>query len=204
MEVLREWGHLWIWHTLRLVGDDDWLLLAIQEGTCLAVTDGSYIREINPDLCSAAFVLECRQGRGRIVGHFPEASHSACAFRGELMGLLAIHLILVAANKVDPSLDGTVTIVSDCLGALGCVHSLPTTRLPSRCKHSDILKLIMINCRNLTFGRQYQHVRAHQDDKCNYATLPRPAQLNCLMDGCPKSTIQNLAGEDLPQQEVFP
>jgi hypothetical protein len=43
LEVLREWGNTWIWKSLRLVGDDGWLLDAIRAGTCIAVTDGSYI-----------------------------------------------------------------------------------------------------------------------------------------------------------------
>ena len=179
-------------------------MTAIRESTCIAVADGSYIREIHPDLCSAAFVLECTKKRGRIVGYFPESSPSANAFRGELMGLLAIHLLLVAANKIDTTLCGLVTIISDCLGALGRVSTLPTTRLPAKCKHSDILKLIMIHCRTLTFQRHYAHVKAHQDDSIAYHKLSRPAQLNCLMDGCAKSAIWGLAGEDTPDQETFP
>ena len=204
LEVLREWGNIWLWETLRLIGEDDWLQQSIRDGTCLAVTDGSYIKEINPHLCSAAFVLECAQGRGRIVGHFPEASPWACAFRGELLGLMAIHLILVAANKTTPGLQGEVTICSDCLGALGDVATLPTTRIPARCKHSDILKTIMVNCKDLSFQRKYSHVRAHQDDKDKYENLDRRSQLNCLMDGTAKKDIWDLAGEKLPPQQMFP
>ena len=43
LEVLEEWGCTWMWHSLRLVGDDHWLENAIEEGSCRAVTDGSYI-----------------------------------------------------------------------------------------------------------------------------------------------------------------
>ena len=204
LEVLREWGDIWLWDTLRLIGDDDWLQQSIREGTCLAVTDGSYIKEINPLLCSAAFVLECSRGRGRIVGHFPEASPWACAFRGEMLGLMALHLILVAANKATPNLQGEVTICSDCLGALGNVADLPSTRIPARCKHSDILKTIMINCKDLTFQRRYAHVKAHQDDIDEYDNLDRRSQLNCLMDGTAKRDIWDLAGEELPPQQMFP
>ena len=107
----------------------------------MAVTDGSYIREMYPEVCSCAFVLECLQGRGMIYGSFPEQSKQACAYRRELLGLMAIHLILLAANKMERRLHGCVKIYSDCLGALGKVTSLPDNRLPSRCKHSDILKI---------------------------------------------------------------
>jgi hypothetical protein len=204
MDVLREWGNTWMWKSLRLVGDDDWLIDAIREGTCVAVTDGSYIRELYPELCSCAFVLECTKGRGRIFGSFPEQSKQACAYRGKLLGLMAIHLILLAINKVCPELPGHVQIYSDCLGALKRVSTLPGNRLPSGCKHSDILKNIMINCSKLSFDCEYLHVIAHQDDGMSYHKLQRPSQLNCLMDTNAKNVIWGLEGEELPPQDVFP
>jgi hypothetical protein len=204
LDVLREWGSLWMWDSLRLIGDDNWLLEAIRDGTCIAVTDGSYIRELYPDMSSCAFVLECTKGRGRIFGSFAEHSERACAYRGELLGLMAIHLILLAANKLEAALPGLAKIYSDCLGALKKVTSLPETRLPSGCKHSDILKNIMVNCSKLSFGVEYLHVSAHQDDKLSFQQLPRPAQLNCCMDSTAKAKLWGFEGTELPPQEVFP
>ena len=135
MEVLKEWGCRWMWKTLRLIGDEDWM-----GGTLTAVTDGSYIKEVCPGLCSAAFILECSEKKGRIIGSFPEASPAANAYRGELMGLMAIHLILLAVNKVWPDLRGSATVYSDCLGALGRIANLPPHRIPSQCRHSDTFR----------------------------------------------------------------
>jgi hypothetical protein len=198
LDVLREWGHTWMWDSLRLIGDDNRLLDAIREGTCIAVTDGSYIREVYSNMCSCALVLESTQGRGRIFGSFPEQSKRACAYRGELLGLMALHLILLAANKVDPGLGGQVQIYSDCLGALNKVTTLPDNRLPSGCKHSNILKNIMINCSKLSFGCTYLHVPAHQDDRKSFQQLPRPTQLNCCMDAGAKRELWGLEGDMLP------
>ena len=117
---------------------------------------------------------------------------------------MAIHLILVATGKVVPSLVGTVTIYSDCRGALEKVSSLPANRIPSRCKHSDILKNIMINCRELSFTCIYKHIRAHQDEHLDYCRLIRPAQLNCQCDYKAKTEIWDRIGMPLPAQEVFP
>lgn len=187
-----------------MVGNDGWLLEAIREGTCVAVTDGSYIRELYPNLCSCVFVLECSKGRGRMYGSFPEQSCVACAYKGELLGLMAIHLILLAANKLEPNLPGRVKIFLDCLGALKKITTLPTDRLPSGCKHSDILKNIMIHCGKLSFACEYWHVDAHQDERKSYQQLPRPTQLNCCMDIEAKGVIWGLEGEELPPQDVFP
>ena len=41
------------------------------------------------------------------------------------MGLMAIHLLLLAVNTVSPGLGSRVKIYSDCLGALSHVVELP-------------------------------------------------------------------------------
>lgn len=43
-----------MWDNLQCVGEDEWMEAAIADGSLIAVTDGSYIKELYPDLCSAA------------------------------------------------------------------------------------------------------------------------------------------------------
>ncbi len=126
----------------------------IAKGTLVAVTDGLYIQEHHPELCAAAFILECTRNRGRLVGSLPEASKAANAFQGELLGLMAIHLLLLAVNTVSPGLAGYVKIYSDCIGALGRIVELPPYRIPTRCRYSDILKTILVNCGGLSFHQK--------------------------------------------------
>jgi hypothetical protein len=92
--------------------------MAIRENTLVAVTDGSYMRELYPTMKSCAFILECTQRCGCLTGAFLEQTIAACSYRGELLGLMAIHLILLRVNRIDPTLTGLVHIYSDCLGAL--------------------------------------------------------------------------------------
>lgn len=127
-----------------------------------------------------------------------EGFKDLCVYRGELLGLLAIHLILLAVNK-------KVRIASDCLGALGQqVVDLSADRLPSRVKHSNILKvLMMLHCQAFTFDCIYDYVEAHQDNHDVYYYLPRPAQLNFCMDLDIKSELWELVGQlALPQQPL--
>ena len=84
-------------------------------------------------------------------------------------------------QQVHPTLTGSAHIYSDCLGALSRVETIPPGRIPSRCRYSDILKNIMVNCSALTF-RHFSHVKAHQDDHLNWDQLSRPAQMNCACD----------------------
>uniref|UniRef100_A0A7S2PU42 Uncharacterized protein n=2 Tax=Skeletonema marinoi TaxID=267567 RepID=A0A7S2PU42_9STRA len=71
-EVLEQWGSMWMWDDLELTGSFEILLAAIIDGSLTCVSDGSYIKEMYPDICSAASILECSRGRGRIIGKFSE------------------------------------------------------------------------------------------------------------------------------------
>jgi hypothetical protein len=170
----------------------------------VAVTDGSYIRELYPNLCSAAFVLECAKGQGQMIGSFSESLTVANAYRGELQGLMAIHLILLSINKINCNLSGGVEIVSDCLGALKHVSSLPPYRIPSRCRHSDILKNLLVNCWDMSFILYNSHMKAHQDDNKSFKKLSRKAQLNCICDYTAKQQIAINGAEGAKQGRMFP
>ena len=119
------------------------------------------------------------------------------------MGLTAIHLIIMAANKVWPSLRGRAVIYSDCLGALGRVANLPPHRIPTKFWHSDKLKNILVNCTSLSFTLTYSHVKYHQDDHEEFSTLPRPAQLNVHCNGMAKNVIWGFSGGHLTKQRCF-
>jgi hypothetical protein len=108
--------------------------------------DSSYICELYPNLCSAAFVIKCAKGQGLLMGSFLDALLVANAQKGELLGLMAIHLILLSIDRVHSNLSGSIEVVSDCLGALKQVTDLPPYRILLRCKHSYILKNILVNC----------------------------------------------------------
>jgi hypothetical protein len=159
---------------------------------------------VYPDIHLAAFVLECSYHSKRLWGSFPEKSSNACSYRGELVGLMAIHPILLAINEVDKEITGRVHIYLDCLGALNMAKELPPTRIPTRCQHSNVLKNILINCKELNFDCHYSHVSAHQDNHHDLISLSRPAQLNCAMDSLAKTMIWELQATNLPTQQAFP
>jgi hypothetical protein len=216
LDVLKDWGCTWMWKDLKITSSigtglhstltdgGAWLYEAVEDNTLVGVTDGSYIREICPHLCSAAVILECTKGRGRLVLSFPEQCLQANAYRGELLGLMALHLLLLAINKTKPLLEGSVHIYSDCLGALDKVEHLPPHRIPSKCRHSDVLKNIMLHCQEMSFKRIFSHVKAHQDDKLDWEALKHEEQLNCGCDHAAKRCIKETVINGLPKQQAFP
>jgi hypothetical protein len=112
----------------------------------------------------------------------PRVCQAACSYCGELVGLMAIHLILLAINEINPGLKGILHLFSDCLKALDKVSNQPTSCAPLSCAHSDVIKNLLVKCSSLAFDCIYSHVWVHQDDKVAYQDLSRPSQLNWLMD----------------------
>jgi len=74
---------------------------------------------------------------------FPDSCREANAFWGELLGLLALHLLLSGVNIISPMLSGEVNVYLDCLGAFQAIRNLLGFGIPSRSKCMDILKMIM-------------------------------------------------------------
>jgi hypothetical protein len=118
---------------MKVVGGTEWLSQAVEEGTLIAVTDGFYIREHFPNLWSAAFILECTLCGGQVLGAFPKCLTEVNTFRGELLGLIAVHLLLLVVNTVYPGMTGSARVYSDCLGMLSQVAELPPYWVPSCC-----------------------------------------------------------------------
>lgn len=121
------------------------------------------------------------------------------------MGLMAVHLILLAVNKFEPELDGMAKMIySNCLGALKRVVELPPQPIPTHCYHSNVLKNILINWRSLSFSRCYSHVSTHQDNQVERASLSKEVQLNCACDAGAKDALFALNALDPPRQRPFP
>ncbi len=88
--------------------------------------------------------------------------------------------------------------------SLDKVKNLPPHRIPSKCRHSDVVKNIMTHCSAMTFDRLFSHVPTHQDGREDFENLSWQSQLNCVADFGAKRVIlsQNLV--DLPKQQAFP
>ena len=150
-----------MWDSMKLVGDEQLLDGAVEDNSVVAVTDGSFIWEMYLNLYSAAFIFECSNGRGKLWGSFLEQTMSANAYQGELLELMALHLILLSMNKVAQNFEGSVHIYSVCLGALDQIKHLLLYQIPTYCQHLDILKSILVDCRDLTFRWIFPHVKTH-------------------------------------------
>jgi hypothetical protein len=62
--VIESWGNMRLWENLTIRGEILWLGKSIGDNSLVAVTDGSYMKVIYPQLNLAAFIFECTKGRG--------------------------------------------------------------------------------------------------------------------------------------------
>ncbi len=75
--------------------DLSWLVEGFKNETVTAVTDGSYDRKGASDVSNFGWVLCFQLAQRMLWGNFYEVSNSVISYRGELLGLLAIHHLLL-------------------------------------------------------------------------------------------------------------
>ena len=118
VEFLKSWGGEWTWDGLKLSEDPLWVAECLKNKMLVCVTDGSYNKQVAPDVCSAGWAMACTQTKRKILGTLLERSNYAGSYRGELLGMLAIQLFLLAVEEYhNPIFDGN-EVCCDNKGAL--------------------------------------------------------------------------------------
>ena len=70
----------------------------MREGTLVCVTDGSYMKKKAPNVYSTGWIMACRRTKRQIDGILTKIS-PADSYRGEMLGILAICLFLLAIEE---------------------------------------------------------------------------------------------------------
>jgi hypothetical protein len=86
-ETLPSYEGGWMWDYVHVkMKDTGSIATALEEGTVILSTDGSYLSTKAPDLCSAGWNIACRKGQGLIKGSFYKYSPNAGSYRGSSWG----------------------------------------------------------------------------------------------------------------------
>ncbi len=95
-ELLMSGGGVWMWdYVSNRSTDTSWMMTALEQGTAILATDGSYSRKRGLKVCGAGWVFVCRKSCKILCGSFYKFSSSASAYRGELLGLVAFHTLVL-------------------------------------------------------------------------------------------------------------
>jgi hypothetical protein len=143
------------------------------------VTEGSYDRHKLKSCSGAGWALACRSSKKTLKGSFYKVSLEAGSYHGELLGLVVIHtLILAAAEYYQPEhIHGK--ICCDNMSALNQAGKVQK-HIQSGIKHSNLEDM----------ARTYSHIRAHQDALKPWSMLTLEEQLNVICDKLANAAVQ--------------
>ena len=89
-----------MWENVEDKGQDlRWLADALVNGTAVLVTDSSFDKKQTPTVSGVGWIITCQKARKFLWGLFYEFFRKASAYRGELLGLVAIHTVTLALVK---------------------------------------------------------------------------------------------------------
>jgi hypothetical protein len=154
------------------------------------VADGSYKPTVNTSSSGAGWLIYCSHTQQILVeGSFVESHPRANSYRGEILGLLAIHLFSLAIK-------GYFSLPSGQYGKLCCDNQGAIYRASRRRKriapgtpNADLLRLLCLLHSKLGRVFRYEHVKGHQDDYNHRSLLSLEAQLNCRCDDLAKDAV---------------
>ena len=169
--------------------DIDWMISALQAGTLVGATDGSYDRSRNAFVCGAGWIIMDTTTGDRLAGSFSEHSPTAGSYRAELLGLCAINVLLLALSKAgNISSCPSITIWCDNKGAVSRA-SENSRRIQSGRSCADILRVLRTLRMELPVPVTFIHVHSHMDDKLSWEQLSLEQQLNCQCDTLAKESV---------------
>jgi ribonuclease HI len=147
-------------------GDDFHLAAAVQAGTAVAASDGSFDDKIK--IGTAAFQIAPSitsvEEKDSYCGatQVPGAPSDQSAYRSELAGVLAILIILQALCDAHGISEGSITLSLDSQSALAEAEG--SWKLKPRQSDFDILLDIRERTKRLPIKVQYKWIKGHQDE----------------------------------------
>ncbi len=174
---------------------------ALTNGTFLVVTNGSYDREMASTVSGSGWMIVCTTCQCTLRGSFCKVSLSAGSYRGELLGLVAIHTFAIAIAQYF-SMQGILGKIS-CDNMVSCdnmaaINQASKNRVRIGVKHSDLHRTIRTMKHLVQTTFRYKHINAHQDRLKPWRELTLSEQLNVLCDGLANRAVKGYLERDSP------
>ena len=146
--------------------------------------NGSYKQKMAPEIWTAGWVIHCTVTNRNISATLIEKSDSASSYRGELLGMLAIHLFLYTIEEFYEVTDSN-NILCNIKGAL-YTFEWKSKRIPAVAKNNKVQQVLRYARSKIKSLHLLHHVKAPQGDYKKWSDLPLEAQLNCHCDDLEK------------------
>jgi len=116
-----------------------WLVDGMKKNTITWCTDGSYHRKHAPKVSGAGWMAYCTRTNNNMTGSFYEISEDAGSYRGEQLGLCAIHHLIKGLCDFYNIHDWHPTVNCDNEGAIK-MSKRNLRRIRPGCSCADILR----------------------------------------------------------------
>jgi hypothetical protein len=180
----------WMWdYVSDRESDPSWVKDALTTGTAIFSTDGSFRPKADALVSGAGWVIACTKTRRTLEGSFYEWASSASSYRGELLGLVAIHTFILAAATYYNLLQLTGTICCDNQSALNNSRR-KAQRIQASTKQADLFRsLRQIHSKMPTQVITYVWVKAHVDRTTAWSRLSLLQQLSTTCNQLANSAV---------------
>ena len=183
-------GGTWMWdYVSDRSNNTGWLMTALQQGSAVLATDGSYSRIRGPTVCGAGWVFACQRSQRILCGSFYEFSTNASAYRGELLGLVALHTLVLHICKHYHLREAKGKIICDSQSALRESGRRQQRIRPGAAQGDIFLTLRTIHREMQEANLSYEWVKSHQDSKMAWRCLSLEEQLNTTCDTLANGTV---------------
>ena len=191
-----------MWRGLRLDESIKWVIECLTNKTLVCITDGSYQKEKVPNLCSVGWIMACKVSKRFIWGTLVEESPNAGSYRGKMLGMLAIRLILLAVEEHQGAVSIGNKWCCDNKGAL-ITFEKKSQKKPSAKANTDIQRVLQTINGRMQSNFVQHHVKGHQDKVKKWRGTSFEEHLNSKCDTWAKQASDNHLPESMqPTQEV--
>jgi hypothetical protein len=184
-----------MWEHVRYEDSDmSWAHDVMVNGMLIAVTNGSYDRKRAKDVSRSGWILLCTASRRTLRGSFYEIAPKAGSFRGEFLGLVAIHTLALAVAHFFHLNCVSGNFFCNNIAALN-QSSKVCQQVRVGIKHLDLHRTITnLKC-STKMVFKYTHVRAHQDRIKPWSQLTLEEQLNVICNKLANSAVASYLSE---------
>ena len=189
-ELMNSMGGEWLWNSTT--GDKEdmtWFTSALAKGTAMLAADGSYNAPKSTEIYRAGWIICCKQTGKCITGWAYERSITAGSYRGELLGLKAVHALTATAYNFFKLDKASGTLIGDSKSALWQAKRTMRRIQPTE-SQSDILQAIRAikqKCTKLHLTQVW--VKSHVEKHTPWNRLSPEQQLNTMCNKLAKQAV---------------
>jgi hypothetical protein len=187
--TIKSMANQTLWLSLNYDGDGSWMLNGMLVQSLVMIHDGSYMKELSPEICSAATMIYCTIAKARCKCTWAEQSSAASPYYGEILGGLMTQLILNAAASTYHGNIPPVNVDCDNNGVVSHGNT-PLQALPTNQTQADVLCVFKHLVFIQPFRVIFKYVQSHANDTKKWKECTLKEQINTKVDSLAKKALK--------------